>query len=466
MASLYDEGKWFFNIKNGVYTKYSREEIVYPKVLVAYDFPDDIVRPETVKKGFRVFDSPKQLFRFISKIDKTDRHFFEYVFGERKRHAFLDIDLKTDEDTFITKENIDSHMSFLRQDIVNILWELGIPLQNLRWYSSHGENKRSYHLVILGYYLEDCHHSKKFIKYIHQRIHTIYHKPVDIAVSKSLQAFRILGSSKKGHERPKILEREWDFYGEKIIVEQKSEYEEFLESLCCRIDENDVPFPSFDLDEEEARRIERSIIDVSDSLDQEIFDEINEKVLSIIGDNFQEPILRDNFISYNRLCPSYCPICTVNSDYDDVHEHGGMFVVITPTTDGYNAYLHCYQSERHVREREKRSIHVGFFSTIPSYWIGKSEHLDLPLLPPREERDPQEDAEEPDNVQITYTEKKQRPERIKQKVEIILNREDKELVVQADPIKDKKIIRKNQKMLDSRTKCSLGKRFTYLTNMS
>lgn len=467
MSTLDGEGKWFFSLvrKDGLFTKHPKEEIIYPRILVAYNLPDDIVRPENVKRVFRVFENPKRLFRFISKIDKSSRHFFEYIFGETKRHAFLDIDLKVDEDKIITRENIDSHATFLRHDIVNIFWELGIPLENLRWYSSNNERKRSYHLIVLGYYLNDCHHSKRLIKYIHQKIHSIYHKPVDIAVSKSLQAFRLLGSCKKGDERPKILEREWDFYGEKIIVEKKSEYEEFLESLCCKIDEGDQPFPEFELDEEEVNRRVSNVIDVSDTIDQEIFEHMNTEIIKLIGENFDEPILRDNFISYNRIYPSYCPICTVNSDYSDVHEHGGMFAVIVPITGGYDLYLHCYQSERHIKKREKRRIYVGFFSTGPQDWIGKPEHRDLPPLPELpaiEENEEATSRESGDHIVSIITEKERKTIQRNQQH---LKDDDPLIKIKADPITDGKLIRKNQRTLETKFK-PLGKGTAYLDKMS
>lgn len=459
MTTLYGDGKWFFTILNGVYKKFPREEIVYPKILVAYDFPDEVVRPEDVTKGFRVFESPKKLFRYMQRIEPSSRHFFEYIFGERKRPPFLDIDLKVDEDKVITKDNIDSHARFLRQDILTILWELGIPFENLRWYTSHRQDKRSYHLVIKGYYLENCKHSKKLIKYIHQKIHKIYHKAVDIAVSKSLQAFRILGSCKKGDERPKIIEREWDYYGVKYFVEPKDEYEEFLESLCCRVDEDAIPFPEFDLDDDVIERVERNTVNVSDLLDQELFEQINEDIIKVIGDNFNDPVLKDNMIAYNRLYPSYCPICTANSDYDDVHERGGMFAVIVPVDLGYNVYLHCFQSERHISDRTKRSLFIGFYSTAPNYWIGKPEHMNLEPLPIRKE----EETVHTPLVTIEYKEQEERSKRqVRRNVQHL---DDKAplIVRKADPVKDKKLIERNKKILGNRAR---PKKFSFLDNMS
>lgn len=462
--TLNGEGNWYFKIvgSSGVFSKYPAEEIVYPWILVAYDFPDEVVRPPTVTKGFRVFKSPEKLYRFISRIDKSSRHFFEYIFGERRRHAFLDIDLKVGEESVFTVENLSYHADFLRHDIVNILNSLSIPLENFRWYSSNREDKRSYHLIILGYYLENCHESKRLIKYIHQRIHKIYHKPVDISVSKKLQAFRILGSCKKGDERPKILEREWSFYGEKIVVDPKSEYEEFLESLCCRVDENDVPFPQFELeDDEDDDRGERKMI-AQDDVDQEIFDEINTEILKIIGDNFDDPILKDNLIAYNRITPSYCPICTVNSDYNDVHEKGGMFAVISQVDGGYNVYLHCFQSERHIKKREKRYLFIGFFSTGPKFWIGKPEHMDLQPLPPLQtniegpvinESDADVDGDVDivttfhDKVKIARTRNKQ-----------VIKDDEPDVKVKAHHIKDAPLIKRNKKMLKNRSGLYIGTR--------
>ena len=81
-----------------------------------------------------------------------------------------------------------------------------INIEDILIFSSHGENKKSYHIVINNWCLPDYYSNKVYCTKIINQIESPYKKYIDNVMYKNLQQFRIYGCTKYGKNRYKILE--------------------------------------------------------------------------------------------------------------------------------------------------------------------------------------------------------------------------------------------------------------------
>ena len=86
-------------------------------------------------------------------------------------------------------------------------------------YSSHGENKRSFHIVVRGYcHVNNVEASSLYSLIMKQFPDDLkrYAATIDRSVYSSKQQFRMLGSQKRQSNRPKIFQTIWTYFGNQI----------------------------------------------------------------------------------------------------------------------------------------------------------------------------------------------------------------------------------------------------------
>lgn len=149
--------------------------------------------------------------------------FFEVALGSQPQKFRLDLDIPIqkgdgplpvkDEIKFL-EECIDSIVNVGKMCNCDI-----VPSRDIYLFSSHGEEKRSYHIVLCGFYFSDNEECNTF--YLHFKDNkrpNALDKYIDDSVYSKVQCFRLLGCSKIGQKRIKILCRGWWYGG--VYIDQ------------------------------------------------------------------------------------------------------------------------------------------------------------------------------------------------------------------------------------------------------
>lgn len=177
--------------------------------------------PSHWKKGFFVInngDLPNFIFEY-EHLPLEYKTLYEVINGFQKPH--FDID----SNTMIESSNI--LLNALIKAIGDILIETGIdykPENCLYIFSSRGPNKRSFHVIVTGWYHVNKYEAEAFYNLCKNRINIPPGVSLDGNVYKINQQFRLFGSSKKDANRPKILEKD-------IIYNENSALDEWTHKL-------------------------------------------------------------------------------------------------------------------------------------------------------------------------------------------------------------------------------------------
>lgn len=174
---------------------------------------------------FTFFDSYVEYYQYIQNIERLDRSFYEIIFGELPQKPHFDIDI--DRDKFVElypNEDIDIKGWFIIESLIEACMYvcnlLHFPLdiqRDILIYTSHGVNKRSYHLVITNKCHDGNDEAKAFYLEVMRNVAVLtsgkYLDFIDHAVYSPKQQFRILGATKMGADRPKVFHKYFTYKG-------------------------------------------------------------------------------------------------------------------------------------------------------------------------------------------------------------------------------------------------------------
>lgn len=168
---------------------------------------------------FAIFDEYWDFGRYQQKFVPEQRCFFEIILGELLQKPHFDIDINLIEHPNIQGDQV---IDNLIQTLITLFNDQGIQLNlasDILLYTSHGLNKRSYHVVINNY----CHRSNQEAKLLYEAV-VQKMKPelaffVDKAVYSPRQQFRIIGSQKLGSGRPKMFNETWTYQNTPITYQ-------------------------------------------------------------------------------------------------------------------------------------------------------------------------------------------------------------------------------------------------------
>lgn len=280
---------------------------------------------------YSVFDSYLDYYHYYSLFDPSDRNFFEIILdGPQKPH--FDIDIKTNEvndidfiSTLVKDSVIKGSIEVLAENLISVDIEKDILI-----YSSHGENKRSFHIVINN----KCHINNKEAKEFYNlvinkvKIYTNnkYIEFIDNSVYSAKQQFRMVGSMKYGSNRPKIFYYEFDYMGKKYVHKYCDNVPNIeimktlilQESLVSQIS-GCMYLPTF------IPLFRSNFEDISnkDNLEQGLIEKcllLMKEKLSECPFEFRE--IRGHLIVLKRLRANRCPICS------KIHEHENPIMYI------------------------------------------------------------------------------------------------------------------------------------------
>jgi len=203
---------------------------VVPNYLSKFLVCAHIPKVEKTTKMYSAWDSYLEFLNYIRSIPRENWCFFEYIMGQQKQKLYIDVDLS--EDYVPIGQHLDvfanNLMEALITRIVDVFQnELDVEFdltKHLLIFTSHGLNKKSYHIVVDGYCVlnnqENADLLAEILKGIPPEFIEVREGPkkskkiIDIGMYSSKQQFRLYGSQKPGSGRPKIFLSEFEHQGQ------------------------------------------------------------------------------------------------------------------------------------------------------------------------------------------------------------------------------------------------------------
>lgn len=353
---------------------------------------------DTIKEGLLVQCTPngEHLFAYFpnilsflqyeSNFKPEDRGFFETVLADVKQKPRFDLDVKLSEhrelfDSIPDKtvdQIMDDLIAYLIWGILQVMAEVDIQLdlsKDVLIFTSHGEDKRSFHVVIDNYCHEDCGEAKRFYKRVMKKLAEInmphfFAQWIDHAVYSKLQQFRMEGSQKYKSGRIKRLKSEW-IYGSTdpiTVVTDLSAHRASIEELSA--DDKEILYfpqaqdrfttfraslltntgycivlPSFQTDDDIDKPI--GCLAIHDDMAHQAVEMLAEWMGTQVGSpNFPfafNKLLSNGIIVLKRLFSSHCSVCGRPHDGDNPF----MYIIHN------RVFFNC---RRHI---DNKSIKVG-----------------------------------------------------------------------------------------------------------
>lgn len=358
----YIEGiKWYYCLipkenSKALFTDYPRNSL-FKKFLVCWDFTENTKN----MKMYSVFPNYLDFVKFFLKIPKHLKCFYEIILGECLQKPHFDLDIVLNELEIIERKD-EIVLNDLINAIVLILGKKNIVLnleKDICIYSSHGETKKSYHIVINSYCHSNNKEAKAFYYAVMGELPEEYFKKklIDHAVYSKTQQFRTYQSSKFGSKRVKEIVQEWKYNGE-IIKHINHEIPEdenhnflinFEESMITARTSTCKILPIFEI-------IELNDYSKGEDLDRDLAMEAIQLLAHKAGTTPEDrmfPYRFDKidgpFVILKRVKPSKCQLC------NRIHQHQNPYLLIVPETK--NVFFHCR------RASPKQKLYVGCLKT-------------------------------------------------------------------------------------------------------
>lgn len=321
-------------------------------------------RPFTNHNGqpgriYSVFDSYVEFYEYLQHFPRSQRAFYEIILGEFPQKPHFDLDIASSEcATRYPGLRIEDLAELLAQSvmtgIVTVAAELGLNLKldkHVLLFSSHGPNKRSYHIVVHHYCHSNNEEARAFYEAVVKAVSTItggkYTEFIDPGVYGPRQLFRLVGCQKIDSQRPKIFHETFahgsqtytHVYSEPVDNDEVKKLTLFYESLVsftagCQY------LPSLVSDRKAHIKQYGQVDDLPPDAAQQCLTLLQQRmkettfnITDIYGHTksvkgsapFSISEIRGHLILLKRHGASYCPICQLPTPHDN--ENPFMYVV-------------------------------------------------------------------------------------------------------------------------------------------
>ncbi|CAH6420172.1 Origin of replication binding protein [uncultured virus] len=377
------EKRWYFRLVQGKKDDYKRARALMDdynldelsKHMVVCFTPDRIpgqTRLFRTKEGnpgriYAYFDSYLEFYDYMQRFQPNERAFYEVIFGELPQKPHFDIDIdRADFQEFFPNDNIDETAETLREAVISgcievlagnlVTFDL---TRDLLLYSSHGPDKRSYHVIINN----KCHDGNKearaFYDAVMTKIHAITGNKyirtnfIDKGVYNPRQQFRLVGCQKHGSNRPKIFYEQFSYQGNVYTHIYPEDVTELIMKKLTIIYESMISFTSgctYLPSLVPAKPVNYNALGDLPDLEQGIVTQC----LAMLHNKmnhcpFSYKEVRGHYIILNRDAPSVCPICKKRHD----KEHPYMFLL------NGKVYWDCRRS---VEYAEGKKLFLGYLA--------------------------------------------------------------------------------------------------------
>lgn len=199
------------------------------------------IETDEIRK-YALYENEKDLYDYVNKYgEKYNITFHEIMVEGRNQKFRFDIDMKIDCDYNHEKEQ--KFIEMLLEKTKEEFLKVGYNLENkdICLYESHGDTKRSYHIIFKKFSFFDEKDVKKFFDNIYDRmLNTEYCnymiKYLDLGIYKRNQSLRLFNSKKIGTNRVKKAVQSFKL-GKEIIKCDNDDFVNFLNSLVTNTHE-------------------------------------------------------------------------------------------------------------------------------------------------------------------------------------------------------------------------------------
>ena len=253
---------------------------------------------------FTFFNNIQEFAAYQLATEVKDRTFFEYATGARRLYFDLDADLSNGP---VDLEGVLDELILVSEKEIR---HRGLPWRSPWVYSSHGTEKKSYHVIFPELAVPSHREAKAFYLCVLDAMHHPEKGCVDSAVYTSFQAFRIVGNQKRNTGRIKTP-----------LVP--------CDDLLTNLTRSLITYTQgcTYLEEFSQVKIQEDIVEDAHMvlIRQWIKEEGNFKVRNIKG----------SVIALDRLEPGHCSLC------NRIHEHESPYLAVVRG----KVYFHCRRSE-------------------------------------------------------------------------------------------------------------------------
>jgi len=318
----------------GIFAYYNRKDIATSNNAILTCYTEHVENQKKPNRYFQVDLTPMELFKRVTSIPIKNRSFFEVILGERKQKPHFDIDMEIGKEKkyhHTTRIINDEHeLETASQEVINELCNIlckYVTRDDIQIYTSHGNTKRSFHVIINKWYCTDNHHAKELYYHVTSHMTPTNACFLDDMVYSVIQQFRLLGSCKVN--QPKRM---------KIKINQPCDltYEDLKTSLISHIPNTAVLMPRF-----ETSLPERVVSNEC------IPDDIVDAALELMSINkhldpkharFDKMV--NNYVILRRTRDSYCNKCNI------IHDSNNPYLTIVGVSDTHwRVYYSCRKSK-------------------------------------------------------------------------------------------------------------------------
>lgn len=328
-------------------------------------------------KEYGIFRTPLILYDYCISLIDEKRCMYEVIRANIYQKIYFDVDLPLNEKSGETNYTIEQKKSIANQipelmidSIIKVKPE--IQRTDILIFTSHSDEKRSFHVVVDRWCVSNAGNNRKFFDETLKYVPVGWRQFFDASMYKGIQYFRLYMSTKYGKNRMKILNinvSPWKPL--ENFTPNECNRQVFLSSLITRTD-NCILLP---FDENEETREYNEI----DLLESEV-----PKLIKIIKNMpysrcFAISERKNNLVVMRRLLPSYCNICLREHQSDNpfitVISNGDVNYNCRRNTDKKSIKIGNIYNENEITQVKKMSIEI-------SYIDAKKETINEELFSP------------------------------------------------------------------------------------
>jgi len=314
--------KWYYFLNKDKYSLMNREYLNNNSCIIC---------SETTHRKYAVFKSYFDFYKYANDLGYENNCFFEIIRGNFPQKPYFDIDISL-KNTIDIEEKIDISNKIIPLLISIIMKKYPqIKEEDFMIFNSHGEDKRSFHIVIDNWCFPNYKQNKLFYNEIISNLPNSWKIFCDSNMYKSLQQFRILYSHKWETSRIKIFDPSCKWKCQFINSKKQEMLFTFISSLISNI--NYCKFLPIII-EDEVENFSQDLNDINIIQLMKIVNSIEDIKCYNIG-NFSNSIL-----CLNRITPSFCKICC------RTHDKENTFVFVHMNND---VFFNCRRNEKSIK---------------------------------------------------------------------------------------------------------------------
>lgn len=298
-----------------------------------------VCKQEEIYRGFAMFSPLYTFANYLLKTPIGDRCFYEVIQGNSHQKPYFDIDIS---DSKVTLQDANEMIDSLK---ISILQDERISEDDIMIFSSHGEEKKSFHVIINGWCLPDHNSVRNYCHKIIERIDHPLKVHIDSLVYKNVQQLRTFGSTKKGKDRYKILttDNSW--------IQDTNERARFFKILLSSLVTNTNSCKVLEYSEPIKRVF---------SYESEDLEESELKLIDDLGfmkdGTFSVQEIRGRMVLLKRHASSFCRKCNRNHEAENPYLiFTNQFIVFHCRRSGDDGYIVAVLPEK-KKELESQSI--------------------------------------------------------------------------------------------------------------